>query len=124
MSPLRILLRALLNVLLVYAMDRFLPQYFTVFGGWAAYVVIGCLITLMNIVVRPLLDLVTFPLKVFATILAIILVNGAILWLLYQITLRMDPNVIALTITGGIIGWIVLSVVLGLGNWVMKSVVK
>ena len=62
--PLRILLRAALNVALVYAMDRFLPQYFTVFGGWPAYIVVGAVITVLNFVVRPLLDIVTLPLSV------------------------------------------------------------
>ena len=123
-SPLRIALRATLNVLLVYGLDRFLPQYFTVFGGWPALIVIGCIITLLNIVVRPILDIIMLPLKLFMTIVAIILVNGAFLWLVYQITLNMDPNLIAVTITGGLTGWIVLSIVLGMGNWVIRHIAK
>ncbi len=120
----RIALKAALNVLLVFLMDRYLPQYLTVFGGWAAFVVVGSLITLLNFVLRPILDILTLPLKLFATIFALILVNGVFLWLTYQITLRMDPSLIAMTITGGLTGWIVLSVVLGTGNWVVRHVVK
>lgn len=123
-TPMRIALKAALNVLLVYLMDRYLPQYLTVFGGWAAFVVVGSLITLLNFVLRPILDILTLPLKLFATIFALILVNGVFLWLTYQITLRMDPSLIAMTITGGLTGWIVLSVVLGTGNWVVRHVVK
>lgn len=123
-TPMRIALKAALNVLLVFLMDRYLPQYLTVFGGWAAFVVVGSLITLLNFVLRPILDILTLPLKLFATIFALILVNGVFLWLTYQITLRMDPSLIAMTITGGLTGWIVLSVVLGTGNWVVRHVVK
>jgi uncharacterized membrane protein YvlD (DUF360 family) len=123
-TPMRIALKAALNVLLVYLMDRYLPQYLTVFGGWAAFVVVGSLITLLNFVLRPILDILTLPLKLFATIFALILVNGVFLWLTYQITLRMDPSLIAMTITGGLTGWVVLSVVLGTGNWVVRHVVK
>ncbi len=120
----RIALKAGLNILLVFLMDRYLPQYFAVFGGWAAFVVVGALITLLNFILRPILDILTLPLKLFATVFAIILVNGAFLWLTYQITLRMDPSLIAMTISGGLTGWIVLSVVLGTGNWIIRHVVK
>jgi uncharacterized membrane protein YvlD (DUF360 family) len=123
-SPLRIVMKAALNIALVYAMDRYLPQYFSVFGGWAAFVVIGALITLLNFVLRPVLDLLTLPLKLFATVFAAIVVNGAFLWLVYQITLRMDPGLIAMTVTGGLTGWLVLSVVLGTGNWMIRHIVK
>lgn len=123
-SPLRIAIKAALNIALVYAMDRYLPQYFSVFGGWAALVVIGALITLLNFVLRPVLDVLTLPLKLFATIIAAIVVNGVFLWLVYQITLRMDPGLIAMTITGGLTGWLVISVVLGIGNWMIRHIVK
>lgn len=123
-TPMKIAIKAVLNVLLVFLMDRYLPQYLTVFGGWAAFVVIGSLITLLNFVLRPILDILTLPLKLFATIFAVILVNGVFLWMVYQITLRMDPSLISMTITGGLTGWIVLSVVLGTGNWLVRHLVK
>jgi len=122
--PFRIALKAVLNVLLVYAMNRFIPQYFSVFGGWPAFVVVGSLLTLLNLILRPILKLLTLPLKAFATLLTIISVNGFFLWVVYQITLRMDPNLILMVIGGGLGGWIVVSMIIGLANWVMKIVLK
>ncbi len=122
--PTRIALKAVLNVLLVFAMDRLLPDYFAVFGGWPAYVVVGSLITLLNVIVRPVLKLITLPLRLFATILSLIIVNGIFVWLIYRITLNMDPDLIIVVIKGGLGGWMIVSIVLGLGNWLMKVALK
>ena len=120
--PLRLALTAILNSILAYCLDRYFPQYVTVFGGVGAYVVIGSLLTLMNFLVRPLLNIVTFPLHLVFTLFTTIAVNILFLWFVYQITLQMDPNIIALTITGGIGGWLTLSTMLGVVNWLLKHI--
>jgi len=119
-APLRLAVKAALNCALIWAMNTYLPAYITVFGDLAAYVIIGCLLTLLNLFLRPILALVTFPLHLVFTLLTSILVNAVFLGIVYQIALKMDPNIVILTITGGATGWIVVSTVLGLANWVMK----
>ena len=74
--------------------------------------------------VRPILNLVTLPLKLFATMLAVIVVNGAFIQFIYMIILQMDPTLVQLEIFGGIWGWVVVATVLGFGNWVMKIILK
>lgn len=120
--PARVLLRALLNIGLVWFMAVKLSSYFQLTGDWQAYIVVGSLLTLMNIFVRPLLAVVTLPLKLFATILAIIIVNGAFVQLTVFIVQNMQPELVTLEIYGGLWGWIVVSVVLGVGNWLMKII--
>lgn len=120
---LRIVIRTLANIGLVYAMNAIIPVYFQVIGSWAAFILIGILLGFLNVLVRPILDLVTLPLKLFATLLAVIIVNGVILWLTYRITLLMDPNIVMLVIGGGIGGWVIASIVLGTGNWILKHLV-
>lgn len=122
--PLRIALRALLTVLLVWGLTLYLADYFFVQGGWPGYVIIGALLTLENLLVRPLLDLATMPLKLLATLVAFILVNGVFLWLTVTIASMMDPTLVALQIGGGIGGWIVVMIVLGTANWLMKISLK
>ena len=122
--PLQVLLRFLLTVALVWAMGEYLTEYVFISGGFVAYIVIGALLTLMNIIVRPLLKLITLPLKLVATILAIILVNGVFLWITYQLVLLMDPNIAMFEILGGIGGWIVVALILGIANWLMKLVLR
>ncbi len=120
--PLRLALSALLNSLLIYGMNTYVPAYVIVFGGLGAYVIIGSLLTLLNFFVRPLLNLVSLPLKLLFTLAAIIIVNALFLWLTERITLTMDPAIIALTITGGLTGWLTVSSMLGVANWLMKLI--
>ena len=122
--PVQVLLRFLLTALLVWALSEYLSEYVFISGGFVAYMTIGALLTLMNLLVRPLLKLITLPLKLVATILAIILVNGVFLWITYQIVLLMDPNIAMFEILGGVGGWIVVALILGIANWLMKLVLK
>ena len=124
MSPLRLLLRFVLTILLVWALATYADQYFFVTGGWKAYVIIAALITLMNIVVRPILDLVVLPLKLLASILASIIVNGVFLWLTVWIVDHMEPSLVTLTILGGVGGWVVITITFGVAKWLMKAILK
>ena len=122
-SPaLSLALRAVGNTLIVMGVNLYLPQYVTIFGGAAAYVIIGSLLTLGNLFLRPLLGIVTFPFHLFFTLATTIVVNGLFLWIIYRIALLMDPSIVSLVMTGGLMGWIVVSCVLGAGNWIMKHI--
>ena len=121
---LRLLLRFLLTLILVWALATYVDQYFFVTGGWKAYVIIAALITLMNLVVTPLLNVIMLPLKLLATILTIVLVNGIFLWLTVWIVDHMDRSLVTLDILGGLGGWIIVIVTLGMAKWVMKMVLK
>lgn len=122
--PMKITIKAILNIALVWAMATYLSQYFDLTGGWRAIIIVGALLTLLNILVRPLLALVTLPLRFFAGILAVIVVNGAFVYLVQLIVERMDPTMVRLEIFGGLWGWIVVAVAIGFGNWVMKEILR
>jgi putative membrane protein len=121
---LRLALKFALTILLVWAMATYMDQYFFVTGGFPAWLIIGALLTLMNMFVRPLLNLITLPLRLLASIVAIILVNAVFLWLTVQIVKQFDPAFILLDIQGGIGGWIVVALTLGFANWLIKHVVR
>lgn len=122
--PLKITIKAILNVALVWAMATYLDQYFALTGGWRAIVIVGALLTLLNLLVRPILAILTMPLKLFATILAVIVVNGIFVWLVHLLVLKMDPAIVGLEIFGGAWGWIVVAAAIGFANWVMKEIIK
>jgi len=122
--PLRITLKTVLNMVIVWAMATYFDQYFALTGGWRAIVIVGALITLLNIVVRPILNILTLPLKLFATILAVIVVNGGFVYLIHLIVLQMDPALVRLEIFGGLWGWIVVAVILGFSNWILKEMMR
>ncbi len=121
---LRILLRFLLSIALVWALATYLDAYFFVTGGWKAFVIIAALLTLMNLLVRPILDLIVAPLRLLANLLAMILVNGIFLWLIVWIVDQMNPALVTLDIQGGIGGWIVVMLALGVAKWVMKLLIR
>ncbi|MFA6039316.1 MAG: phage holin family protein [Candidatus Peribacteraceae bacterium] len=122
--PLRLTLRFALNIALVWALVAFVPQAFVMDGGFPASIIIGALLTLMNLVVRPLLDVVTLPLKLVATLLAFILVNGLFVWLTVWAAQRLDPSLVSLQIDGGLPGWLSVILVFGIGNWLMKMLLR
>lgn len=123
-TALTISLKFALNVALVFALAVYLPQYFGVTGGYVAYVIIGALISLLNIFFRPFLSVLLLPLKFVATIIAVIVVNGVYVYVVQLISQYMDSTLVTLQIYGGPWGWIVISLCFGLANWVMKEMFK
>jgi len=120
-APLKLTMRFVLNVLLVFAMSSYLSDYFLLDGGFRAYIIVGALITLMNLFFRPIINLLTLPLKLVATIVAVIIANGIFMYVVELITERMDPSLVSFSIFGGPWGWIVVAMCFGLANWVMKE---
>lgn len=118
--PLRILFQAVLTILLVWILNELIPQYFSVRGGIAAFVIIGCLMTLMNMIVRPIIHILTLPLKLFATILALILSNAAFVWVTVKIADQLDPNIVQLIIQEGFISWMLVAIIFGIANFFYK----
>lgn len=103
-------------------MNLWLPQYITILGGVAAAIIIGSLITLLNATLRPLLKLATFPLALVWSLPTTIGINVLFLAVVHAIVLRMDPEIVVLVISGGLPGWIVLSTIIGLCNWIIARI--
>lgn len=120
----RIFLRFLLTVLLIWAMKTYIGTWFIVTGGWPAYVIISALITLMNMFVMPVLNLLASPMKFIMTATAVLLVNGVFLWLTVRIVAMMEPTLVTLKIGGGVTGWLIVLLVLGVAKSLMNHVLK
>lgn len=123
-APMKLVIRLLLNILAVYLLSTFFDRIFFLDGGIPAYIIIGSLITLMNVIVRPLLHVIMLPLKLFMGIIVLIATNGLILWATETIAEAMDPNVVLFRIDGGLGTWLLAAFVLGIINWVMKEALK
>ncbi len=122
--PVKLVAQYALTVLALWLIARFLPDYLVIDGGWAALPTVGALLMLLNLFARPVLKVLTFPLKLFMTIVAIVLANALFLWILEKIADRFDPSVAVLAIQGGIGGWLVVALILGLANWVIHHVIR
>jgi uncharacterized membrane protein YvlD (DUF360 family) len=121
--PIRLVLQFALTVLLLWVLARVLPQYLVIEGSWAALPTVAALVMLLNMFARPILKILTLPLKLFMTLAAIVIVNGGFLWILTKIAERFDPQTAVFAVEGGVGGWIVIALALGLGNWVLHHVI-
>lgn len=118
--PMRVTAGFVLTIGMLWGMVLYLPQYFAVTGGIPALIILGALLTLMNLFVLPVLNVISFPLKLLATLVTIILLNLFFLWLLTAFAARLDTRFVVLQVNGGIDGWLIVSTVLGIGHWVLK----
>lgn len=117
-----LVLRTLLTILLIWFMGKNLPEYVLLKGGIPAAVIVGSLLTLLNILVRPLLNAAIWPIKLFATMPALILSNCAFLWLTMQIASGLNPKVVQFSVIPGTWNWIVVALILGIANWFLKKI--
>lgn len=115
---LRILFRYPLTVVLLWFLQQVLDAYFDVAGGWKGLLILGAVVTLLNLTVRPLLNLATFPIRFFTGVIASILVNAVFLWITIHILDLLDTEVLAMY--GGLTGWLVVSLALGIGSWLIR----
>jgi len=121
-TSLHILIRTVLIIGLTWVLHSVLPSYIVIGGKIpAAYVLIGIVLALLNLLVRPILKVVAFPLKLFATLLALILVNVVMLWIATYIVGVLDPEIVTFAIAGGITGWIIAGFAFGLANWAIHK---
>ena len=118
--PMRLTAGFVLTIGMLWGMLVYLPQYVVITGGIPALIILGALLTLMNIFVLPVLGIISFPIKLLATLITIILLNLLFLWLLVTFAGRLDPRFVTLTVQGGVDGWLTVSTVLGLGHWLLK----
>lgn len=119
-SVLRLTLNIIANSLLFYALDRYVPQYVSVFGGIVAFLTLGLMLTLLNVLLRPVLNIISFPARFLFGGIVIIALNVLFLRVLYELVLMLDPDIVALAITGDIIGWMITGTAVGLLNAALK----
>ncbi len=122
--PVRILLHLLLTLLVVWLLNTFLDQYFYLSGGIVGYLVVGSLLTLMNLIARPVLSLILLPFRLFFHLITLIVSNALFLWLTEKIAERFDPEIVVLAITDGWASWLFIALCLGLANWLIKETIR
>jgi len=73
------------NILALYLANLWVSG-FVVAGGWKEYLIGGLALGILNLIIRPILKIVTFPLIVVSLGLFLIVINAVILWLAAQLT--------------------------------------
>jgi len=115
--PIRILIYYIATVALVWLLAAKLSQYVFIDGGIRAYVTIGALLTLMNVLIRPVLRILFAPFHFIFGIIAVIALNWLFLYLTMRIAEQFDRSIVVFDINGGIGGWLIVAIILGFMNW-------
>lgn len=117
---LRIALRYGLTALTIYGLVQYTP-YLQITPLIQGILVAALIVALLNALVRPVLKLITTPIGWVAGALAIIIVNGVFIQLVSMIANAL-PNLLTLEITGGLMGWVIVALGLGISNWIVKII--
>ena len=72
-------IRILGNSLALYVAYYFVPG-FIISGGWKEYLLAGALLGLLNLVVKPILKLISMPIIILTLGLFTLVINGLLLW--------------------------------------------
>ncbi|MBI2063862.1 MAG: phage holin family protein [Candidatus Yanofskybacteria bacterium] len=80
-----IFIRFFANILGLYLANLWVSG-FSIIDGWQAYLVAGIVLGLLNLIIRPILKIITFPLIMVSLGLFLIVINAIILWLTAQLT--------------------------------------
>lgn len=112
----RIIMRFLLTTLIVYLLSTYVDQYFALTRGVKAIFIIGALLTVMNVILRPVLSILLAPFHFLFGFLVTIAMNLFFVWLLVTITSTFDPALVTLAINGGVTGWIIIAIIVGIAN--------
>jgi putative membrane protein len=75
----------LANILGLYLAQLWVSG-FSVSGGWKGYIVAGIVLGILNLIVKPILKIISAPLIIISLGLFLIVINAIILWLTAQLT--------------------------------------
>mgnify|MGYP001593207918 CR=1 FL=1 len=78
---LRFIIRILGNAVALYVAFLIVPG-FGVSGSWEQYLIAGLVLALLNMIVRPILKVISFPIILFTLGLFTFIINTLMLWIL------------------------------------------
>ena len=111
----RILLQIVLNGLGVLLAAYLIPGV-TYTGSWPYLLLVGLVIGLINLIVRPLVTLLSLPALVLTLGLFYLLINGALFYLAAALLDGLSVDGCLPAVLGGL--------VLALFNWLLRGLVK
>ena len=135
------MLRKLLKTIFVYVLALFLlPSIIsgvTIVGGWFTLLVGGFALTLMFLILKPILGVLTFPFNLISFGLFSIFTNGFILFLLTKLVPNIKitkfifhsttlagfaiPQIHVNTFFAFVFSGIVISIISGIFRWIIKE---
>ena len=111
-----------LNTVSLYLVSQFLDG-FRVGGGAFAYVLIGVIIGLLNLFVKPVIKVLTLPFIFLTVGLFVIVINAAILWLAELLIAFLSIGNVSLEIIG-FVNYLLATLLFGVINYLFQKLLK
>lgn len=118
----RIILGVLLNGLALYGVMYVMPTQLSYSGGVAFFAIGGLVMGILNAFVKPILKLITLPLRILTLGLSFILLNGFIFWIFEQVIDTLLIKGVTLDVRS-VTGYIFAGLLFGLINWIEHLII-
>ncbi len=96
---------------------------FTMEGGWVAPVIAAAVITILNMIIKPIIKLLAFPLVFFSAGLFLIVINAFILYLTEYLIRVMDIEGVSLHFDN-LLTYGLAAIIFGVANWLIHWFLK
>lgn len=108
----RFIIRILANSLAIYLAAYFIPGVdVTVKGGWKIFLICGIVLSLINLIIKPILKLISLPLIIITLGFFSLVINILTIWLLTKFIPQLSifglAALILTTTLVSIVNWIV-----------------
>lgn len=98
-------------------------QGFVFEGGWLAPVIAGGVLTILNMLVKPVLKFLSFPLVFVSAGLFLIVINAGILYLTQYFVTVMDITGVSMRIND-LLTYLLAAIIFGVANWLIHWFLK
>lgn len=109
------------TIAVLWALQHFANGIIQIENGIIGIGIIALLLTLLNLIIRPILQIITLPLSLFTSLFAAIVVNGIIFELVQFIARTFLPTLAVIRIQPGMTNWLLIVLVLGVSNWAFSE---
>jgi len=116
MFLIKFILRIIANGLGVFAAVYFLPQYISFTGSWIDYLVVGAILAIANMIVKPILKIVSAPLILITLGFFLVVINMIILFGVDYFVEQANIN--------GFMGYFWISIILAIINAIIVGATK
>lgn len=118
----RFIATILANALALFLLTRVLDG-FQFEGGWIAPVIAAAIITVLNLIIKPILKLLSFPLIFLTGGLFLIILNALILYITDYLLAVMDFEGVDMVVDG-VLTYLIAAVIFGIANWLIHWFLK
>lgn len=118
---------SILSTILANALALFLVSKvvggFEIGGGFETYLIIGVVLSLLNLVIKPVLKVLTFPILFLSGGLFLIVINAVILFLCQYFIHVIDLTGVTMQVNGSLT-YLWAAAILGIANWLISWFLK